>query len=563
METISFSTNAAAERRTINGREFLVTRATLIVPGVLNGSKGALYYPSDEIAKDPMAWNGMPIVGYHPQVNGIHVSGRDPDIFADQGLGYVYRAQAGDTLNAELWFDVQATRNFDKKLDTASKILPRLESGKSIEISTGLFTDNEDSPGTYNDRNYDAIARNYRPDHLAVLPDQIGACSVADGCGINVNFTVENLGKYLNPQHTKTGKFLEHGAGTGHGEVHDAAVKGGAHKCPDCGSEMLNGNCPKCNPIQDQTMNRQQVIGDLTANCDCWKGKEKVLGNAELFTDEDLSKLKANLDQLRALKVTANAFKLVTQELGVPKNMNIVNVPRAVRKVKQLVANAMEMSKDDKGHGCDGEADDPECKAMFAAMSGNAMEMSKDDKGHGCDGEADDPECKAMFAKMSGNAMEMSKDDKGHGCDGEADDPECKAMFAAMSGNAFGNKKVVAEEPDEDDEEYVDNRKKGTSMDRLLANATPQDRAVWNAAKKAMLREKIAVIQRLVANVDPDQRQAIAMKLLKKSPKQLNLMLQLVPVHNAEPEFVLPNFGGAAGGQQFVANHQGVEVLEL
>jgi hypothetical protein len=31
------------------------------------------------------------------------------------------------------------------------------------------------------------VARNYRPDHLAVLPDQRGACSLTDGCGVMVN----------------------------------------------------------------------------------------------------------------------------------------------------------------------------------------------------------------------------------------------------------------------------------------------------------------------------------------------------------------------------------------
>lgn len=65
-------------------------------------------------------------------------------------------------------------------------MLDALEAGRPMELSTGLFTQNEPAPAgaTFNGRPYDYVARNYRPDHLAVLPDQIGACSLADGCGV-------------------------------------------------------------------------------------------------------------------------------------------------------------------------------------------------------------------------------------------------------------------------------------------------------------------------------------------------------------------------------------------
>ena len=53
-----------------------------------------------------------------------------------------------------------------------------------MELSTGLFTDNELSEGEFEGKSYKYIARNYRPDHLALLPDKIGACSVADGAGL-------------------------------------------------------------------------------------------------------------------------------------------------------------------------------------------------------------------------------------------------------------------------------------------------------------------------------------------------------------------------------------------
>jgi hypothetical protein len=47
-----------------------------------------------------------------------------------------------------------------------------------------LFTDNVGAPGKWNDKDYVAEAVNHQPDHLALLPDQIGACSIADGAGL-------------------------------------------------------------------------------------------------------------------------------------------------------------------------------------------------------------------------------------------------------------------------------------------------------------------------------------------------------------------------------------------
>lgn len=252
METV-LANLGTTRRETIHGRQFIVAQAQIFPKGggVLNGSKGALYYPKDEIGRNPDAWNGVPLVGYHPTENGAHVSGRSPRVIAERGLGTLWNVTEGDA--GEAWFDVEAVRNFDRKLSPAARILPRLERGQPIELSTGLFTDNIAEPGTFNGRPYDAVARNYRPDHLAILPDQRGACSHADGCGVNVNeqsgevrpakrflvssyaikgpvkntlCPVANAGTYGNPQSLVSGKFKRFGSGTGKGPVHEAAQAG-------------------------------------------------------------------------------------------------------------------------------------------------------------------------------------------------------------------------------------------------------------------------------------------------------------------------------------------------
>lgn len=163
------------------GRDYLVAPMVLINPGVLNGSKGALLYPPDEVAKNPRQWNGVPIVVYHPHRLGQPVSASAPGVLDSQGIGEVRNATSNGKLRAEGWFDAEKTRRVNPS------VYNRLLKNEPIELSTGLYTDNEEQSGTFNGRQYEAIARNYRPDHLAILPDQVGACSVKDGCGVLVN----------------------------------------------------------------------------------------------------------------------------------------------------------------------------------------------------------------------------------------------------------------------------------------------------------------------------------------------------------------------------------------
>jgi hypothetical protein len=161
----------------------------MLVPGVLPGSKGPLLYPPDEIRKSPEDWNHIPIVVYHPMKDGKPVSARSPSILSKHGVGIVFHARTDgkDILKSEGWLDVEATRRVDKS------VLDSVQLGKPIELSTGLFVDDEPAPegAIFNDhrgsRKYVGIARNYKPDHLAILPSGKGACSLADGCGVLIN----------------------------------------------------------------------------------------------------------------------------------------------------------------------------------------------------------------------------------------------------------------------------------------------------------------------------------------------------------------------------------------
>lgn len=208
MEHIVSNLKSKITRQTFNGRSYLVAPLVLLPrPGVLHGSKGRLFYPADEVSKDYEQWNGVPLVIEHPTFNGFSVSARDPEILEKQQVGHVFRVKVNGKLSGEAWFDEELTKNHDKNLPAEHQMIPRLEQGLPIEISTGLFTDNEPAPegSQYKGQAYDYIARNHRPDHLAILPSKTGACSIKDGCGILVNGAAK--GTSMDVWH-KLGEFI-------------------------------------------------------------------------------------------------------------------------------------------------------------------------------------------------------------------------------------------------------------------------------------------------------------------------------------------------------------------
>lgn len=226
--TANFHTGRT-RREFFQGREFLVVPMSLIAPGVLNGSKGPLLYPPDEIGKDPTVWNHTPMVVYHPTDGGMPISARDPEVLERQGIGYVFRAGVNNDgkLIAEGWFDVEKTRAVDKR------ILENIRMGRPGELSTGLFTDNEAKRGVYNSQEFHYIARNYRADHLAILPDKVGACSVKDGCGVLVNSHLLHNDSFEEAEHPRAadGKFSDSGSASvpkqTTGQIAKRVAKGG------------------------------------------------------------------------------------------------------------------------------------------------------------------------------------------------------------------------------------------------------------------------------------------------------------------------------------------------
>lgn len=172
------ATGANVRHEQYDGRDHLVVPVVAIVEGVLNEA----LVLEEEFGRYPEAWNGRPVPVLHPEQNGEFVSANHPDILQN-AIGLLFNVGAGDgKLRGEIWIDTQKAEKRGH-----GELLRALEAGQIIEVSTGYFADGEPAEGEFNGVPYKEIHRNIRPDHLALLPGQIGACSVPDGCGTRVN----------------------------------------------------------------------------------------------------------------------------------------------------------------------------------------------------------------------------------------------------------------------------------------------------------------------------------------------------------------------------------------
>lgn len=169
---------AVVRNESMEGRDYLVVPMVMMVEGVHNGSEGPLYYPAEELAKTPVIWNQKPVVIYHPD-EGFACS--SPDTISKYKVGVIMNATFKDgKLKAEAWLEESRLN----EVPEGSTVLTAIQNNNILEVSTGLLCDNDKSPGVWNEEQFAGTTSNYRPDHLAILPNETGACSVADGAGL-------------------------------------------------------------------------------------------------------------------------------------------------------------------------------------------------------------------------------------------------------------------------------------------------------------------------------------------------------------------------------------------
>jgi len=172
--------NYTIREETFDGKKYLVVPVVMMREGVHNGSAGPIYHDPIELQRHTAAWNGIPVTIDHPEEDGLNVSANSPRVL-ERSVGRIFNTRYDDGLKAEAWIDIEKITRY------STTALAYIRQGRPLDVSVGVFTDEDSTAGQWGSETYESIARNYRPDHLALLPDAVGACSWADGCGIRVN----------------------------------------------------------------------------------------------------------------------------------------------------------------------------------------------------------------------------------------------------------------------------------------------------------------------------------------------------------------------------------------
>lgn len=402
LEQITANLSGAVRRDVMHGRDFLVAPLSMIVPGVLNGSNGPLYYSEEEVQRDPSRWDGMPITLGHPTASdGSPVKARNPKVLNRFQIGTVFHARYDrGKLRAEGWFDIGRLQSTDQSLMDA------LQTGRRMELSTGLTAEYEWTEGTHNGVSYRGIVRDIKPDHLAILLRERGACSLKDGCGVLVNMSYDDIRREISAQlegerfgdpnqvdryleevypeafvYRKDGKFwlMKYIVKDEVLTILDSAPQEvqlyrqykvvGAE--PNVGQveNTNNQDTDKEEPdmAKKTDAERKALIDSLIANCDCYDESDREVLNK--FSDERLAVLDEHVKTHRELvankakadEVIANAAKEGAKELQPKKEETVVNKEEkskpqttdewlrvAPPEVQSVVRNAMAAEKRQK-----------------------------------------------------------------------------------------------------------------------------------------------------------------------------------------------------------------------
>jgi hypothetical protein len=172
-----------------DNRQHIIIPVVMMVEGVHNGNHGPVFHSIEELGRFVESWNGRPVTISHPKVDDKFVSANSPDVLSKWSVGHIFNTQVEDNkLKAEVWLDIERLKI------VSPETFAKIQNGTTIEVSLGIFTENEDIEGDWNGEAYLAVAHNYRPDHLALLPGEVGACSINDGCGLRVNVVTTSDG---------------------------------------------------------------------------------------------------------------------------------------------------------------------------------------------------------------------------------------------------------------------------------------------------------------------------------------------------------------------------------
>lgn len=174
-------------RETLNGEEYLVAPVVAIQEGVYlyprangRGIKRELLN-TEEIEQSLSEWEGVPLTIPHPEDD----EGR-PGLITNKATTHNEVGEFRDVeleegaLVGETWIRANTIGTLGGMLES---YVEGMKAGEPQEVSTGYRADTEVSKGSYENQRYTYEQVGLEPDHLALLVDEAGNCSVEEGCG--------------------------------------------------------------------------------------------------------------------------------------------------------------------------------------------------------------------------------------------------------------------------------------------------------------------------------------------------------------------------------------------
>lgn len=175
----------SVRREREGGTDFLVAPVVLVRSMWLNGPPGLddLYLPQREVEQSAERWEGVPGPIDHPSDGdrpiSIHDDRASVPVISEIQNTEVTESKGKQAVAGELWIDIEAARDAGSQ---GERTITRLENGDAIEVSSGYGVE-QIVQGEFDGAHREAAAVGVQPDHVAILPNDKGRCSISDGCG--------------------------------------------------------------------------------------------------------------------------------------------------------------------------------------------------------------------------------------------------------------------------------------------------------------------------------------------------------------------------------------------
>ncbi|WP_323190463.1 DUF2213 domain-containing protein [Halostella sp. PRR32] len=166
----------------LRGQEHVVAPVNMVREMVLKGE----FLPLEEIEATQLAWNAKPATITHPtNQSGDFVPASHPDRYESHVTAQVFGVETSSqsrTLQGEVWINRERSSEVADDLDRDDPAEMLLD-GETVEVSVGYWYERFEADGEHDGNEFDAVQVGIQPDHLALLPNGTGECSVEDGCG--------------------------------------------------------------------------------------------------------------------------------------------------------------------------------------------------------------------------------------------------------------------------------------------------------------------------------------------------------------------------------------------